>query len=75
VALAFWTGLTDSRQLARSIVNRGAGFHAEQARREPGEEDPQLGAAKALFEHRPTRIIDAVDLEDLLSKIDTDGTN
>jgi len=67
--------VTDGRQLARPIVSRGAGFHADQARREPGEEGPQLGAAKALFEHRPTRIIDAVDLEDLFSEIDTDGTN
>ena len=53
----------------------GAGFHADQAGRELGEERQDFGSAQRPTHEDLALRIDAVDLEDVLRQIEADGAN
>ena len=67
--------MPELRQLTRPIMCRGAGFHADKARRQSFEELYQLAAAKLLSDDDLLGRINAVNLEHVLGDIQTDRGN
>jgi hypothetical protein len=67
--------MSELRQLTRPIMSRGAGFHADKARRQSFEERYYLAAAKLLSDDDPLGHVDAVNLEHVLGYIQTDRSN
>ena len=67
--------MTKPRQFTRPIVRRGAGFHADQARRQSFEERQYLAAPDLLANHDLLGRVDAVDLEHVLGDIQPDCGN
>ena len=63
------------RQFTRPIMRRGAGFHADQARRQRLEELQHLAAPQLLANDDLLGRVDAVDLEHVLGDIQTDRGN
>ena len=60
------------RQLARPIMCRGAGFHADEAWRQRFEERNYLATAKLLSDDDFLGSVNAVNLEHVLGDIQTD---
>jgi hypothetical protein len=48
------------------MVRRRAGFEADEARRNPGEECEDLAASQPLAHHYRARLIDRMNLKDTL---------
>ena len=67
--------MPELRQFTRPIMCRGAGFHADKARRQSFEELYQLAAAKLLPDDDLLGRINAVNLEHVLGDIQTDRGN
>src|SRR5450759_3269159 len=67
--------MSELRQLACPIMCRGAGFHADKARRQSFEELYHLAAAKLLPDDNLLGRVDAVNLEYVLGDIQTDRGN
>ena len=65
--------MTKCRQLACPEVGRGAGLHADQAGRQPGEKGHHLAAAEASLEDDVACRVDAMHLEDMLGQVEADG--
>src|SRR5712664_84478 len=63
------------RQLARPMVRRGTGLHADQAGRQSFEERYNLAAAKLLSDDDLLGRVNAVNLEHVLGDIQTDRGN
>lgn len=57
------------------IVRRGAGFHANQTRRQLGKELQNLGPAELATDDRLTLRIDGMDLKHVLGQIEADNNN
>ena len=67
-------GVAELGELARPVVRARAGFHADEAGRQCGDEFEQLGARHCRAHQLSFAArIDAVDDEDRLCKIDSDG--
>ena len=62
-------------QLARPMVRRRAGFHANQAGFFPSEKFDDLWAAQPSSDGHPSGGVDAVNLKPVLGKIETDRGN
>src|SRR5262249_16385026 len=67
--------VAEPRQLTRPIVRRGASLHADQAARQRREKLHHLSTPKLLPDNHLLGCIDAVDLEHVLSDIQTDRGN
>ena len=69
-------GVAELLELARPLVGARAGFHADEARRQRGDEFEQLGARHArAHQHALACGIHAVNSKDVLGEIDSDGDN
>jgi hypothetical protein len=62
-------------ELASPMVGAAAGLHADQARRQAGEELQHLAARQLLAQHRPALRVGAVHLEPGLCQVEADGRN
>ena len=60
--------LAKLRQFTRPIMGRGAGLHADQARRQRLEELQHLAAPQLLTNDHPFSRVDAMDLEHVLAR-------
>ncbi|MCY1563191.1 hypothetical protein D9M68_1006880 [compost metagenome] len=58
--------MTKCLQLARPVVGSAASFHANQARRQIGEEGNHLVALELLLQYGLAVSVDAVNLEEVL---------
>jgi hypothetical protein len=67
--------VTELRQLARPIVCRGAGLHADETRRQRFEERQHLAAPKLLPNNDLLGRVDPVDLKHVLGDIQPDRGN
>jgi hypothetical protein len=67
--------VTQLRQLTRPIMRRGTGLHADQAGRQRRKKLQHLTAAKLLPDDDLLGCVDAVDLEHVLSDVQTDCGN
>jgi len=65
--------MPEDDQLARLVVRRAAGFHANEARRELGEEREQLRTPQGLPDGHRARCIDGVNLKCMLGETQADG--
>jgi hypothetical protein len=59
-------------QLAGPVMDAAAGFHADQARREAGEELQHLASGQLLAQHRLALRVGAVHLEPGLCEVEPD---
>jgi hypothetical protein len=62
-------------ELARPMVRTAAGFHADEARGQVGEEGRHLAALELLAQHRFSVLIHTVNLKHALCQIDTHCRN
>ena len=62
-------------QLAGPMVGAAAGLHADQARRQVGEERQQLASGQLLAQHRPALRVGTVHLEPGLCQVEPDCRN
>jgi hypothetical protein len=67
--------MAQRRQLARPVMRRRTSFHADQARRQPGEEGEQLTTSKLPAHHDALGFVDAVHLKDVLGQVQPDRCN
>jgi hypothetical protein len=67
--------VAQSGQLARPVMRRGTGFHADQAARQLGEERQNLGAAQRPADRHRPRPINPMHLEQRLGQIQADRAN
>jgi hypothetical protein len=67
--------MAEPNQLPHPVVRRGAGFDANQAWRQFLEEGQHLTPPHLAADHHIARGINAVDLENVLRKIETDRGN
>ena len=65
----------ECRELARPVMRRGAGLHADQTAPQPGEERHHLPTPQRLAQHHLACCIHCVDLKHLLGQIETDRGN
>ena len=63
------------RELTRPVMSRGAGFHADKARRQGFEERQYLAAPQLLANDDPLGRVDPVNLKHVLCDIQTDRGN
>ena len=64
--------MTQRHDRSRPVMRRGAGLHADQARRLFPEKRQNVAASQLLADYRLPRRIDAVDLKNALRKINPD---
>ncbi len=62
-------------QLARPVMRRRTGLHADQTRPQAGKEPEHLTAPKPSTHHHAVNLIDAVDLKDVLGQIQPNRCN
>ena len=68
-------GVPERLQLPRPVMRAAARFHADQARRQVGEERHYLGALQLLLQHRLASLIDPMHLDHVLCQIDPNRRN
>ena len=68
-------GMAEPRQLARPIMRRATGLHADQAGRDLAEKLDDLFAPQLPGNDDLPVLVDAVDLKDILGEINADGAN
>ena len=62
-------------QLAGPVMRRRAGFHADQTRRQAGKERNDLATSQAFDYDRCARLIDAMDLKNVLGQVQPNCCN
>ncbi len=67
--------MAQRRQLPRPVVARAAGLHADQTGLELAEERHHLAPAQRPADDNLSRLIDSVDLKNVLGQIEADGAN
>ena len=67
--------MPEGAEFAGPMVRRGARLHANEARLEAGEQFQQLAAANLAPQDGSAVIVNAMNLEDVLRDIQTDGAN
>jgi len=67
--------VAELRELARPIMSRGAGLHADEARRQRFEERQHLATPESLPDNDRLVGVDAVDLKHVLGDIQPDRGN
>src|SRR3978361_2212601 len=67
--------MAERNQLARPMVRGRTGFHADEARRNPGKEREDLAASQPLAHHYAACLVDSMKLGDVLCQIKTDCSN
>jgi hypothetical protein len=62
-------------ELSRPVMRGAAGFHTDKTGRQSGENPQDIASAQLLAQHHIARSINAVKLEDVLRKAQTDRGN